>query len=295
MNQKVCFIAGAGHSGSTLLGLILGSHTSCFHGGEIAHKGYKGYLKYLALAHALPNGIPVEAAATRRICKFCGANCPVWGDFVESPTVDLYEQLAIKTGKPIIIDSTKKAAWIAQQIATLKDTPAQCSLLYLQRDGRAVLNSQIRKHPHTSPRLLIEKWLQQIQAAQTLFERFDGGKLIIHYEALATVPGEIISQICDFLGITYDADMLNFHQHEHHPLGGNCGTQFLAARTQRLHPEQMLIDRTRAYYAQHPAEIRLDLRWRHELQPDIRRLFEELAGAANANMQWEEAERYETN
>ncbi|MEJ2251088.1 MAG: hypothetical protein P8Y97_15725 [Candidatus Lokiarchaeota archaeon] len=32
--NKVCFISGAPHSGSTLLGLILGSHSKSFYAGE---------------------------------------------------------------------------------------------------------------------------------------------------------------------------------------------------------------------------------------------------------------------
>lgn len=34
MIKKVVFICGAGHSGSTLLGLLLGSHSKCFYLGE---------------------------------------------------------------------------------------------------------------------------------------------------------------------------------------------------------------------------------------------------------------------
>ena len=33
-NAAVCFVGGAGHSGSTLLGLVLGAHPSVFYAGE---------------------------------------------------------------------------------------------------------------------------------------------------------------------------------------------------------------------------------------------------------------------
>ncbi|NJL20821.1 MAG: sulfotransferase [Leptolyngbyaceae cyanobacterium SM1_3_5] len=40
ISKKVCFIAGAGHSGSTLLGFILGSHSQGFYCGEAAKTRY---------------------------------------------------------------------------------------------------------------------------------------------------------------------------------------------------------------------------------------------------------------
>ena len=42
-SRAVCFIIGAGHSGSTLVGMILGAHPEVFYAGEAAKaKEYRG-------------------------------------------------------------------------------------------------------------------------------------------------------------------------------------------------------------------------------------------------------------
>ena len=107
-HQHVCFIIGTGHSGSTLLGLLLGSHTRCFYGGEI---------KKIA-ARSSPS------ASAKGLCRICGADCPIWGALsgAEQP---IYPALAAATGAAVVIDSAKNTAWIGQQIALLGPTAFQ--------------------------------------------------------------------------------------------------------------------------------------------------------------------------
>jgi len=268
VNKKVCFISGAGHSGSTLLGLILGSHSDSFYAGEAR--------KTMLLQNK-------NSPESKRVCKICGPTCPIWQDFtVESH--DLYEQLSIKTGKSLIIDSTKNSDWLNTQIETLRQTSAQSWLIFLQRDGRAVINSRLRKYPTQEAKRLINDWLEQIELTEQLFANFDGPKIKIHYEELATEPTCITQKLCNFLEIPYQSTMLNYYHHAHHPLGGNSGTQFLVVKSQhdRLkQPYLQLAAQHEAYYQNHPPEIRLDLRWKQELSPTVRTLFEEMGGAIN--------------
>lgn len=275
-NQKVCFLAGAGHSGSTLLGLILGSHTECFYAGEAAKTRFLGN----------PN-----ITERKRVCKLCGPDCAIWGDFVVSDTVDLYEQLSLRTGKPVIIDSTKNVAWLREQHERLRPTIATASLIFLMRDGRAVLNSRLRKYPDKSAQEAIADWMEQIAQTRALFDAFDGPKLALHYEELATAPADATRRVCAFLALPYQPDMIQFHRHEHHPLGGNTGTQSLVSKAHHQAGEQGYIplsEHQEEYYVQHPLDIRLDMRWLHELDPDAKRLFDEMAGPTNEAFRWEE-------
>ncbi len=266
INQKVCFISGAGHSGSTLLGFILGSHSHSFYAGEARKSLYLQNKEY---------------PENKRVCKICGANCPVWGDFAIYDPLDLYERLSRKTGKPVIVDSTKNIAWLNSQIDTLTQISAECSLIFLQRDGRAVLNSRIRKYPTIAVQTLIQDWLDQIAATEQLFANFGGPKIKIHYEELATAPATIIQKLCDWLNLPYQEAMLHYYQHDHHPLGGNTGTQLLVIKSQQKpHPYRQLSPKNH-YYEHHPLEIRLDLRWQKELAPAALHLFEEMAGLVN--------------
>jgi hypothetical protein len=274
-NKKVCFIAGAGHSGSTLLGLLLGSHSSSFYAGEAVKTKYLH--NHTKLLH-------------KRVCKFCGIDCPLWGNFFIQPSPDLYEQISQRVKRSLIIDSTKEINWLKVQIDQLLNiNDITVFLIFLQRDGRAVVNSQLRKYPDRSPRSIIEKWQRHIHQTKILFDQFPSPKTIVQYEELATQPAIIIQQLCTFLQIRYEPEMLNYSQVNHHVLGGNNGTQFLVAQAQKQEKAFVtLSDRSRDYYSHHDDQIRLDLRWKTELSPAIQSLFASLVGTDNHGMQWGE-------
>ncbi len=274
INQKVCFICGAGHSGSTLLGLILGSHQDCFYSGEARKARFMQNTNYLI----------------KTTCNLCGINCPVWKDFITSTHLDLYEQISLKTQKPIVIDSTKNTSWLEEQIATIQKTSSQPFLIFLQRDGRAVINSRTRKYPQINVKKIINDWKEIINETQELYRHFKGNKIKIKYEHLATNVENVIRTLCDFLEIDYQPQMVKYYQHEHHPVGGNNGTKFLIVKAQHKNTEEFLhkvSKRCSDYYQNHGLEITLDLRWHQELDPTVERLFEEIADKENEELKWE--------
>ncbi|NET43658.1 sulfotransferase [Okeania sp. SIO2B3] len=275
INKKAVFICGAGHSGSTLLGMILGSHQDCFYCGEANKTRFFQDL---------------QKPEIKRTCKICGRNCPVWGDFVVSDRLDLYEQLSRQTGKAIVIDSTKEIKWITEKIAAIENTNTQMFLLFIQRDGRAVINSRLRKYPEEDVDKIINNWVNKIQQTQKLYEDFSGKKIKVKYEKLASNPAAVTRRLCDFLEIEYQPEMVEYYRHEHHPLGGNSGTQFLIAKAQKKNLDESVVkisENSRDYYQNHDLGISLDLRWREELDPSTERLFVEIAGEINEEFKWE--------
>lgn len=281
INQQVCFIGGTGHSGSTLLGILLGNHSQSFFCGE----GNKS--RYINQENA---------PSRKRFCKFCGPNCPIWGNLDLSPDLDLYEHLAQRihqvfgTRKTLMIDSTSNPTWIRNQSSHLKQTQVPAYLIFLQRDGRAVVNSYRRKYPHRPLEQIIQSWIEKIEAAQQLFHHFSGPKMILHYEELASNPSKILPSVCTFLGITYEPEILNPTQPEYHLLGGNNGTQFWATRHQDQSDPKFLKNMNevnRSYYQNHHHKIVLDLRWQQELLPEEKALFNQLAGSINQPFAWD--------
>jgi len=274
IDQKVIFICGAPHSGSTLLGLILGSHIQCFYAGE-ANK-----VKFLNS----------EDQQADRYCKICGPDCTIWGDFIYEENMNTYQWLSEKTLKLIIIDSTKNLDWVKSQIFKLKNTNFQIYLIYLLRDGRAVINSRLRKYKNSEPQDIIDEWINHMEKTDKFYQNFSYHKKKVHYEELAINPDKIVKELCHFLGISYDADMLKYYNHKHHPLGGNIGTQSLIVKAQeeKLKNQHIhLSERNEYYYLDHPLSIKLDLRWVEELDPKIKDLFERKAGKINQPMKWE--------
>jgi len=267
--SKVIFICGAGHSGSTLLGMILGSHSHCFYSGEAIKTSY---------FHR------DQTPLRKRMCKFCGLDCPVWSKLDVNKPIDIYTQIMAITQKPVIIDSTKRITWLQQKIAQVIADNITPYLIFIQRDGRAVVNSRIRKSPNQDVAEIITAWVNKIRETEELFTAFPLQKIKISYEDLATQPALTINHLCNFLELPYEPNMIHYYGHEHHPLGGNSGTQSLVLKLQKQEfcsPLIYKLEQQEKYYQEHPPDIKLDLRWQTELSSEAIALFETIAGEVN--------------
>jgi hypothetical protein len=265
-------ICGAGHSGSTLLGMVLSGLAGAVYIGEGAKVRYLG---------------DASKPLKKRACKICGDDCAFWTGFSwrDGAGEGLYAAVARHAGAAIVVDSSKKPDWIAARAEELRAAGHEARLIFLTRDGRAVVNSRLRKYPERDPADQISDWMDQIEAAEALSDAFPGPVMRLAYEDLATTPQDVAIRLAAFIGAPFDPAMLAFSRREHHPLGGNNGTQYLAARGQSgviVRPGA----RSAAYYEDHPDDIRLDLRWRAELRPEHAALFEQLAGPVNETMKW---------
>ncbi|MGH8899326.1 MAG: sulfotransferase family protein [Egibacteraceae bacterium] len=278
VNAGVVFIGGAWHSGSTLLGLMLGANPSIFFAGETKKSRFLD-----------DPSMPLKM----RVCMLCGPGCTVWGDLRGASDPDLYETLSRRTKRAIVVDSSKKGFWIERQVAALRDV-VPLHLIVLVRDGRAVVNSRLRKHPETSARDQAAAWVARMCATEALASRWPGPVCRVRYEELASRPEPTMRALAGFLGVTFDPAMLQPWSGDQHPLGGNDGTLFLFLR-ERASSEGagvvQLNGKTRDWYAAHPRGIVLDLRWKHELSADALAAFEAVAGETNRAYAWEEAVR----
>ncbi|MDQ3033701.1 MAG: sulfotransferase [Myxococcota bacterium] len=273
--EKVVFIGGAGHSGSTLLGLMLGASPSVFYAGEARKSLFLG-----------DETKPLK----KRVCKLCGPSCRVWGELDIPADVDLYEALARTTGRSIVVDSTKNLGWIDRQLAALEGTGAARLLIFLARDGRAVVTSRLRKYPKTPAREHATDWVAQIRATEELTARFPGPVLRLRYEELASRTEPVLREVAEFVGVPFSAPMLAPWTTEQHPLGGNNGTQFLFARERAPGDGVVeLTEKTREHYGAHPRGVVLDLRWKREMSAQARAEFDAVAGEANAPYAWNDA------
>ena len=166
MNPKVLYIGGAGRSGSTLLGMILGSTPVFFNAGELrwfwsaVHGGtrrcscrslvtecpfWSGVISDLQAAKI---DIPHLAALTPRLThtrnllristrRFSSKTARNWDDLL-SATQRLYEVVFDRCGGKIILDGSK----IPPQLVLLQKMPHfDLRILHLVRDGRGVAYS----------------------------------------------------------------------------------------------------------------------------------------------------------
>lgn len=272
--ETVAFMCGAGHSGSTLFGLMLGAHPRVFYAGEAKKSLFLG---------------DESKPRKKRVCKLCGESCPVWSR-VPPADPDVHATLARLTGRPVVVDSSKDIAWIERHQSVLSARGVAVRLFFVQRDGRAVVASRLRKYPETSAAEHARAWVTQLEACRALASRFPGGALVVRYESLCLRPAEEIARAAAHLGLEVCPEMTEPWLAEQHPIGGNSGTQWLLTRAPAAGGERPAVlglgERTRAYYAEHPRAIVLDERWRRELAPATVAEIEGVLGEANRGIGW---------
>ncbi len=235
----IIYIAGSGHSGSTLLDLLLGSHSQIESVGEV--------YKYL------------DPQRRMRILRCtCGATideCAYWQSVQQAATSDGEDALSAAdrshralvavlrvSGKRLICDSSKTL----EQLAVYAEHPDlfDLQILHLVRDGRGTAFSMNRKwlrmlaqhgsaeHAKSTIRarsknpmvygyyVSIVRWLRLNLRIAHRFAAHPGYHAI-RYEDLADNPQLGLQAIMDRLNLPFEASQLDFARQQHHNVGGN--------------------------------------------------------------------------
>lgn len=253
MKDMNVYIATLPRSGSTLLGMIMGSHSQVYHIGESSYWGKVDvnrakcscgqigcdFLK--KIKSRIKDFDKVES-----IYKVCAIidNIQEPGKTYHSMSLldsKLSNKLGVEllledveravqgldilsdsyryiTGKKVIIDNTKVIT-IAEQVA-IKDN---WKVLIITRDPRGIAYSNkkagIRKNV---PRPLSSKIPVFIDFAKRA-EKLNRNKnvLLVRYEDICANPLLKITEICSFLNLDFNVDMLNFRKYRAHIIMGN--------------------------------------------------------------------------
>ncbi|MDJ0553312.1 MAG: sulfotransferase [Microcoleaceae cyanobacterium MO_207.B10] len=286
MKKKVLFILGTAYCGSTLLSLILDSHPQCFTVGELSnlpelnkkdklddfwnHQFSQKELHNLSLG--LSNA-RISPAIPLKVEKFFRE---IFNDDIFRP----YSIIASKTPADIIVDSTKTIYWISSMLQ-LKELNKQFDvyLLHLVRDGRAVLNSYLKKRRNMNVKKIGELWLKRVTNNEVFFDNFStGNKILVRYEKLATQPQATTQQICNFLGIEFMPEMLSYWKYEHNIISGNRGTRASINKYQNSTEDNQISTNS---------SIKLDRRWLTEITEDSIREFYSIVGDKNTLYEWD--------
>ena len=300
--RKVIFVTGTGHCGSTLLDMILGSHSQAFSLGQISKAPSR-----------------LREADGRGLCEICGPGCEFWdsqesrrllqryfGAALEQGSrfrrayarlnaagLDFYAELSRISGAPVLVDSSKSVWWIRKQMRSFWSwRNATPYLVFIQRDGRAVVNSLMRKQGRDRLVAITASWLDSVQQIEELYADFPQDRRHrLAYEDLASRPEHTIRELCARLNIAFEPEMLRYWRHDHHLISGNSGTysallryrQEFAGASEGQHAAagQDLDMVDREYYDQLGMAIRLDLRWKREMSEAEVNYFERFAGESN--------------
>ena len=166
-----------------------------------------------------------------------------------------YRAIRKVTKCPVILESTKNPRRMKELYLA---TPDFFKLIHLVRDGRAVAASSMRRvgMDMRSAAADWEMWNRRSLWAQKTIP--DDLKLNIRYEEVCLSTEETLMKICEFIGIPYEASMMELRKEESHSLGGN--------------PMRFRLEES---------TIRLDEQWRDQLTEEDLKVFESVAGKMN--------------
>jgi len=123
----------------------------------------------------------------------------------------IYEVYAETQGKRRWGD--KDPDYVAQ-IDVLWNLFANCRIVHIVRDGRAVANSLRRQEWGSSNLLkLARDWSWQVTLAHKMGQMIGARQYMeIRYEDLVNAPQRILEEICSFLDEPFDVQMLDYHK-----------------------------------------------------------------------------------
>ena len=120
---------------------------------------------------------------------------------------------------PVLIDSSKNVP--RGKLLMLVD-PERMRWIHLVRDGRAVANSYLRHKIFGTMEQAATAWKRRnryIEAMQLTIPREQ--RMLIRYEDLCREPEAQIRRVCDFVGVEFAAEMLQFRESPKHNISGN--------------------------------------------------------------------------
>ncbi len=294
--RTVLFVLCPGHSGSTLLGHVLGAHPQAVHVGEIPTP--------------LRRGRPF-------LCRVCeGAACPIWGGALPEPLVraalrrfrrerwlpaplhglgggDLRCALHRRVFDALprtrlVVDSSKTLAWARWNRGGGREL--RVVWLHLRRDLRGVLASHLARDRPASATATTRSLVAHTRRILRLLEGVEAGdRLSIRYEDLVTRPEEVVGELSGELGLAFDPAMLDYYKSPQHVIGGNPGPTYqVRSHLGRARPDLEFLDTTstenQRYYREGRPGFRLDERWRQRLTGEMLADFERLAGPLNRRL-----------
>lgn len=307
--MRYIYICSAGHSGSTLLDLMMGSHSNVESMGEISHLS-----KNIALNTQCACGLPVRDCKTWRavftlVEKHTGKsltqspysllmgypkakvvidknhqnalyllkrefflalrylqlryNFKLLSPFTNTLEIALKNNFLIAESlchvckKELVVDSSKD---YVKAVGLYLQRPELVRLVVLTRDGRGVLHSNLKRK--FSINSSIKGWKNYYSRAISLIDKHVNKKhiLTVKYEELVKHPESVLKEICEFTGIKFQSQMLDFSSHTHHIANGN-DMRFSNDST-----------------------IKIDDEWQSKLAPDVIKTFENMGGSLNKKL-----------
>jgi len=111
----------------------------------------------------------------------------------------------------ILVDSSKKWKWLKERIDS---ESYEYKIIHLVRNGLDRLKFRKINDGHIRP-YVVQTWVNTHKKCEKLRKKYGG--ILVKYEEIE----QEIPRICEFIGIDYQPQMIEFWKHEHHGLLGS--------------------------------------------------------------------------
>ncbi len=211
--KKIIYIAGLGHSGSTILDMALGCHPKIVGLGEI----------YAVFNKENPDALFKKSTCS---CGKKGKDCDFWKDLQEISSSDksteekykiLINIFTKKYGEEtILLDSSKNSYPYLQFLNKEYDL----KVIYLTRDYRTWIYSRFSR-TRKPMFFLALRWFLENKKLLFVLKKYGINQMSVGYEELALYPEFILKKICRFADIEFSETMLNPDKTKSHIINGN--------------------------------------------------------------------------
>ncbi|MCD4795170.1 MAG: sulfotransferase [Bacteroidales bacterium] len=226
--KKIIYIAGLGHSGSTILDMCLGAHSKIVGLGEI----------YPVLTKVDKTRLFNNSTCS---CGKKGIDCDFWGDAkaltetnktTEEKYLDLISYFTDKYGEDVILLDSSKNTY--PYLNFLKEK-FELKVIFLTRDYRSWIYSRFSRTG--KPMLYLGyRWLFENIKLLKILKKRKIQYFKVGYEEFALYPDLILKKICAFIELPFEETILNSKKTKSHIISGNI------ARTDKLKKSAVLYD-----------------------------------------------------
>jgi LPS sulfotransferase NodH len=212
------FVLSPVRSGSTLLRVLLNSHTRI-------HAPHEMHIRRL--------GVTLTTEPVRQAMEALGHS----RSDIEHILWDrmLHREL-VSSGKEIIVDKTPSNVFAHRRISTCWP---DARFIYLMRHPASIARSWHEADPEDRPMdEAVRHTLQYMRYLQDARQRYDG--LDLTYEALVENPEKELARVCGFLDVDYEPAMIRYGEHDHGVFEKGIGDWRDKIRSGRIQPGQPL-------------------------------------------------------
>jgi len=235
------YIVGSGHSGSTLLDMLLSAHSKIFGVGELCSLSFGQIDKEICscgrkalgcsfwskILKGLKGTDKIPSLSVKRNIFASLFNIPEFRfrERKNSLSIDqylkfnekLYQKIVEVSGNRVLLDSSKE---VERAEILARSNKLNLIFIHLIRDGRGVMWSYKKKYKKTIFPIFI--WLLTNLKAEIIKRRNKNVKTIfLRYEDLADKPEKELERILKILGLSFEKQMLNFSTAPQHQIAGN--------------------------------------------------------------------------